>query len=164
MNGGVKLPPSISPVRSDIGTKFQRLHPCFRGRPTQQCHRHHDVTSSWTGNTIWRPLYSISVTSVYNSHPCNDRDVTPTAKPRFSTSHLPMDSIAKVSGIQCRRKYKMAAAKPEVVITAVLITIETSFQRLNLGFRGRTFKWTQPRNMNENQKWYACSKYSITYN
>jgi hypothetical protein len=47
--------------------------------------------------------------------------------------------------IRRHRKYKMTAAKPEVVISHVLQQIDTRFERLNLGFLGRPTRRTHRR-------------------
>ena len=44
-------------------------------------------------------------------------------------------SLTRVD-INRHRNFKMSAAKVEVVITFVLLQIDTKFQRLHLGFRG----------------------------
>ena len=43
------------------------------------------------------------------------------------------------------RKRKMTTAKPEVVISHVLQQIDTRFERLYLGFRGRPTRWSHRR-------------------
>jgi hypothetical protein len=70
-----------------------------------------------------------------------DRDTVPTAIPMFSGSPGLVDSTLTSADINRRRKLKMAADKPEVVIYRVLGKIETRFRWLNL--RCYTKTWLQ---------------------
>ena len=80
--------------------------------------------------------------SSYISGLKRDRNEIPTATPRFPGSAVSKDVSPTPTDIDRHRKFKMAAAKPEVVVTPVLQQIETKFQRLHLGFRGRPFQRT----------------------
>ena len=60
--------------------------------------------------------------------------------------------------IRQHRKYKMTAAKSEVVISHVLPKIDTRFQRIYPGFRGFPTRWTHYRHPltstdTQNAKW-----------
>lgn len=66
------------------------------------------------------------------------RNKIPTATPVFSGSNFSMELLPMLSDVSLYRKLKMAANKTEVVITSARNDISAKFQRLYLGFQGRT--------------------------
>ena len=69
--------------------------------------------------------------SSYISRSTTDRHAVPTAIPRFSGLPDTIISLPTPSDVDRHPKCKMAAAKPEVVMSPDLKQIDTWFQRLN---------------------------------
>ena len=117
-------------VRSDRSPKFQRLYPCFRGRPVQWyvC-RHHSMLIS-TGN--W-----LETGSTYNSETNRDISSIPVPTPMFSGSPSSMNLPATLSETENKPEMEINLPRPEVVITRQWNGLFVCFQRQNPCFRGR---------------------------
>ena len=70
-----------------------------------------------------------------------DRNEISTAKPTFSGSGNPTGLRRILCNQTGSGNYKMAASKPEVLISQLVDKIQTKSQRLNLHFRGPTVQW-----------------------
>src|SRR5664279_409744 len=79
--------------------------------------------------------------STYNSACRLDRKAISAATPMFSESSNPMKLLRITSDVSRSGKSKMAAAKPEVIITQLVDQIETRYQRLSPCCRGHTTRW-----------------------
>ena len=83
--------------------------------------------------------------STFISAPRYGRNEIPNATPRLLGSSFSME-LWSVLWVQTgSQKSNMAAAKPEVLISHVLQQIDTRFQRLYSGFRGRPTRRTNCR-------------------
>src|SRR5208282_4281893 len=79
--------------------------------------------------------------STYISASRKDINAVPTANPPLSGSSNPMELLRIVPDATGSRFLKMAAAKPEVLISQLLDQIATPFQRLTHHFRGPAAQW-----------------------
>ena len=69
-------------------------------------------------------------------------NAVPTAIPTFSVSRNSMALVWMLGGVtESRKKFKMAAAKPEIRISQLLNQIETPFQRLFPRYRYQGTQW-----------------------
>src|SRR5208282_1359077 len=64
-----------------------------------------------------------------------------TAKPIFLGSRNRMAQVPILSDVTGSKKFKMAADKPEVLISRLLDKIASKFQRQSLCFRGPETEW-----------------------
>src|SRR5664279_272409 len=79
--------------------------------------------------------------STYNSACRLDRRAISAATPMFSGSSNPTKLLRITTDVSRSGKSKMAAAKPEVIITQLVVQIETRYQRLPPCFRDHTTRW-----------------------
>src|SRR5208282_430566 len=127
----------ISQLPDKISTPFQRLTPHFRG----------PATNGTLANSARCNRKSVfedggrQTGSSYISASRQDINAVPTANPRFSGSSNPMELWRIVPDVTGSRFLKMAAAKPEVVISHLPDKISTPFQRLTPHFRGPATQW-----------------------
>ena len=129
----------ISQLVDTLGTRFQRLLPCFLGpaiHRTMASYRqvyHHPVFQHGgliTGRDgIWAGNMFISACRLA-------RSAISTATPMFSESQNPMGSLGLLPVQTGSGKSKIVAAKPEVLISQLVDTLGTWFQRLPPCFLG----------------------------
>ena len=79
--------------------------------------------------------------SIYISASKPDSDAVPTTNPPFPGSSNVMALLRILPDVTGSRLLKMAAAKPEVLISQLPNQIATPFQRLTHHFRGPTTQW-----------------------
>src|SRR5664279_3558025 len=106
------------------------------------------VTLPPPGKTKWRPQSRecgcFSILTIYKMHisaSIAHSNEIETATPTFSGSSNSMALLRILSDIIGSRKSKMAAGKPEVLISQLSDNIETRFQRLPPHFRGLATQW-----------------------
>ena len=91
--------------------------------------------------------------NIYISASKPDRNAVPTAIPTFSVPRNSMALVWMLGAVtESRKKFKMAAAKPEVLISQLLNHIETPFQRLTPIFGVHEFNEAIPNIVRCNRK------------
>ena len=80
--GKMPLGLSLSRVPRHLRTKFQRLHPCFRGLVVQWCCRRYHRKSPYTGNRYGGAQTGSNTVSAHRT----DRNIIPTSISIFSMS------------------------------------------------------------------------------
>ena len=123
---------NISQLLWHIETKFQRLPHVFAVLELKDT-----IANSARCNrkSVFKDG-GIQTGSSYNSASRQDSNSVPTANPPFSGSSNPLALLRIVSDVTGSRFLKMAASKPEVVITQLLDNIANAVPTANPYFRG----------------------------
>src|SRR5208282_5060985 len=120
----------ISQLLEKISTPYQRQNPIFK---VQQPNGTLANSARCNRKSVFKDG-GCQTGSSFISASKQDINAVLTANPPFSGSSNPMELLRIVPGVTGSRLLKMAAAKPEVVISQLLEKISTPFQRLHTIF------------------------------
>jgi len=124
-----------------IATKFQRLYPCFWGWVTRRDWLEYCLMCEYVVYQRWRPLTGSRYEITHITARIHDSNKISTATPTFSRSSNYMELVSILPDVNGSRKSKMAAVKPEVLVSQLVDLIESKFQRHLLCFWGWPTQW-----------------------